>query len=159
MRILVVVIALLVGGILLGASVRTSPPPDQVQREVATRLEPVLALMDDLGVLGWNDCNGCQPIELVPGAATTDGTTTAWSRIATAVDGIVPGARITGISTIRDAADPAGRAVGFTATPRVLWGMDATWDAWAWTWHATPPLDAKLVAPGWTFRTISRGEG
>lgn len=155
---------------LLAATTLWAPPPPEpaVRAAVAVRLEAVLPLLDELGVLSWrDDGGGCHYVTFTDGVRHQDPAGScgdsapfderaqaAWERIAAAVAGVVPGGRLRSLDEM-DRADPShgpGRHVLFLAVPRTLLGQDTFVGRWLWTWdeHAAGPGDDGLPAH-WRF--------
>jgi hypothetical protein len=154
---------------LLAATRLWPPPPPEpaVRAAVASRLEAVFPLLDELGVTSWRDeGGGCHYVTFTNGvrhqdpagscgdSAPFDGRSrAAWERIAAVLAGTVPGGRLRSLDETDDPSLGPGRHVLFLAVPRTLLGQDTFAARWLWTW------DEQAAGPGsdglpahWSFR-------
>jgi hypothetical protein len=150
-RTLVVVIAILVVGITLGASARAFPPAPDEQAATARRLEAVIPLLDNLEGDTW--------FETQADASPTH------ARIAALLEGAVANGRVVTIGidpgdVVNDSEIvPNTRVVTFIALPRTIWG-DARSDEWIWTWtEAAGSIAPDSIDSHWSFEAAERGMG
>lgn len=136
----------------MAASLRSEPP------SLADRM-----LMLDLAERYAEPVGGTCAIDdrpFTPQARTT------FDRLADAVAGVVPRARVRMVSLAEDhsdAADDPGavrRSVTFEVAPQVLGAFDSPLDTWQWTWSADPrPGEAGNLSDHWSFFERRRNEG
>ena len=182
MRWLVVIVGLVLvlGGMVLAASLREGPPSPIDQQTVATRLEPAALLVADLGVGIWLDDRDCRMLMLdlvetyadpqarecaMDATPFTPGARAAFDRVAGAVAGVVPGGRIRIVSAAEDHTDaadggPVRRSITFEVAPQVLGTFDSPVDTWEWTWSEDPrPGETGNLSEHWSFTERRRNEG
>ena len=179
MRALIPTLVLL-AGVGLAVMIRATPPAAAEQAAVAARLDAVVPILEDLGVERWFGDPACRALEYRggegfsdppgKGCGPTQGFTAPaaaeWERLASAVDGAVPGGRVRQVLRSEDDADPAtgagatGGSITFLVAPQVLLGLDAPVDTWTWVWHDDPqPQAAGTLSPHWTFHAYPRDNG
>lgn len=181
MRWLAGIAGLVLVGVLMAASVFAAPPSVADQRAVATRLEAVVPLVEELGVGIWLDDRDCRmlmfdlderyadpptgPCAMDDNPFTPEARAT-FDRLAAAVAGTVPGARVRIVSVAEDftdAADGAGptrRYVTFEVAPQVLGAFDSPVDTWRWTWSEDPRSgEPGNLSDHWSFHAARRNEG
>jgi hypothetical protein len=175
MRWLVAMVALVLAGVLLATSLLTALPLTGDQQATAMRLEAVVPLVEELGIEIWVDDPDCRSLVLdlderfadpphgpcaFDEQPFTPAARTAFDRLAAAVAGIVPGARVRMVSIAEDYSDvpndegPPSRSVSFDVAPQVLRGMDSPLTEWTWTWYedeiSPGPDDLSLH---WSFES------
>jgi hypothetical protein len=179
MRALIPALVLL-AGVGLAVMLRATPPAATEQAAVATRLEAVLPILEDLGVERWFADPSCRALEhgagegfsdppgkgCGPAQAFTAPAAADWERVAGVLGGAVPGGRVRQVLRSvahTSAATGAGAtrvSITFLVAPQVLLGFDAPVDTWTWVWHEDPqPQAAGTLSPHWTFHAYPRDNG
>ena len=178
MRWLVGMVVLVLVGVLLATSLLTAHPPTADQQAIATRLEAVVPLVEELGIGIWLDDRDCRALMLEldetyadPAAcafgrgAFTPEARAGFDRLAAAVAGIVPGGRVRLVDVALDHSDVADggavrRTVTFRVAPQVLGRFDSPLDEWRWSWSEDPrPGELGNLSDHWSFFAIRRNEG
>lgn len=180
MRWLVGMVVLVVAGVLLATSLFTSPPPPTDQQAVAARLEAVVPLVEELGIEIWIDDPDCRSLMLdlderyfdppqgpcgFGEQPFTPEVRAVFDRIAAAVAGIVPGARVRMVNVAEDHSDKADggavrRFISFSVAPQVLGRFDSPLDEWRWSWSEDPrPGERGNLSDHWSFLVSRRNEG
>jgi hypothetical protein len=177
MRWLAGIVGLLLGCVVLAASLQGGPPSTAGQRAVASRLEPVALLIADLGVGMWLDDRDCRMLMLdldessadpqscaMDGRAFTPAARATFDRVAAAVAGAVPEGRVRIVSVAEDFTDaadggPVRRSVTFEVAPQLLGAFDSPLDTWEWTWSENPrPGETGNLSDHWRFTERPRNE-
>lgn len=180
MRWLVGMVVLVLVGVLLATSLLTAPPPTADQQAIATRLEAVAPLVEELGIGIWINDPDCRSLMLdlderfadpphgpcaFDERPFTPEVRAAFDRIAAAVAGVVPGARVRVVQIAEDYSDVADggtvrRFITFSVAPQVLGRFDSPLDEWRWSWSEDPrPGERGNLSDHWSFFAIRRNEG
>lgn len=180
MRWLVGIVALVVAGVLLATSLFTSPPSTADQQAIAARLEAVVPLVEELGIGTWINDPDCRSLLLdlderfadpphgpcaFDERPFTPEIRAAFDRIAAAVAGVVPGARIRMVQVAEDYSDVADggavrRFITFSVAPQVLGRFDSPLEEWRWSWSEDPrPGERGNLSDHWSFFASRRNDG
>ena len=180
MRWLVGIVALVAAGLLLATSLFTSPPAIADQQATAARLEAVVPLVEELRIGIWIDDPECRSLMLdlderfadppegpcaFGDRPFTPEVREAYDRIAAAVAGIVPGARVRMVQIAEDYSDLADggavrRFITFRVAPRVLGRFDSPLEEWRWSWSEEPrPGELGNLSDHWSFFASRRNDG
>ena len=180
MRWLVGMVVLVLVGVLLATSLLTAPPPTADQQAIAMRLEAVAPHVEELGIGIWIDDPDCRSLMLdlderfadppqgpcaFDRRPFTPEARAAFDRVAAAVAGIVPGARVRMVEVAEDHSDVADggavrRIITFSVAPQVLGRFDSPLEEWRWSWSEDPrPGERGNLSDHWSFFSIRRNEG
>lgn len=181
MRWLAGIVALALVGVVMAASLRAVRPSAADQQAAASRLEAAVSLVTETGVGIWLDDRDCRMLLLdldesyadpAGGACAMDNqpftveAQATFDRLAAAVAGAVPGARVRIVSVSEDDTDVATgaglkrRSVTFEVAPQVLGAFDSPLDTWQWTWSEDPRTgEAGNLSDHWSFIERRRNEG